>query len=143
MSSVALKRRLLIRGIMDFAPLIAIVVALVGIGWGTWHTISAWHRGIYAGFHYGDAKGVVVRSLVADYGKDFAAKMHFANPPVVNTHGKANIFGKKQLRVFHVIGPAGTKYCITVSDPGYYWTGDKQTGIDVGGATLTQKNCKF
>lgn len=142
MTTVALYGRRAIGEIISWWPIILGVIALASFGYLAYNGIDRYYRGIYAGFHYEDARGVAIRSLVVQYGRDVAADLRFAVPPVVNSHSR-NLFIDGQIRIFHLRGPRGTKYCVSVWNPGSYWTGDTHTGIEVGGDTQIAKNCKF
>lgn len=146
MSAVALHGRrvaaVLWDGVLFIWPLVMIVG---GVALATFFVIVVslrWHHGIYAGFHYDGARNVAVRSLIVKYGRDEAAQFRFADPPVVNTHS-SSLFVDGQIRVFHLYGPRGSRYCVSVWDPGRYWTGRDQSGVNIGGETTIKKGCTF
>lgn len=100
---------------------------------------SAYQRGIYAGFHYDDARKVattaLTNQLVSQYGMEKVHNMsiHLGRPDVVNTHA-VEPFGAigRQLRVFHFIASDGVRYCVTV------WT---SAGSNPG--SNVEKGCQF
>jgi hypothetical protein len=125
MTVVAIHSRRAARLWFRLFPFIAVAVVLALAATGIYTGISRYYRGKYAGFHYDAARRVAINALVVKYGRDTAAGFRFADPPVVNTHSRS-IFIDGQIRVFHLYGRQGTRYCISVWGPGYYWTGSQR-----------------
>lgn len=86
---------------------------------------GTWHRGIYAGFHYKDAKQYVREVTSWNLGYDFSRKLRMGVPDVKNTHAVGTLFGgsgsKRQIRVFHLLGPRGVRWCVSVWDGARNW----------------------
>lgn len=142
MSAIALQGRRALSLALDIWPII-VVLAAIAIGAFTVVTeVSSYYRGKYAGMHYGTAKSVAINALIVKYGRSTAGTMHFAVPPVVNTHSRS-LFRDGQVRVFHVVGQAGARYCITVWNPRENFSGNNRTGIDIGGDASIVKGCSF
>jgi len=109
---------------------LAVGVAAAAI-WAPVFSIINWQRGIYAGFHYNDAKRFAGYALVGEYGAALTRQLVLAKPDVVNTH-IAGPWGGEQVRIFHFVGPRGVKYCVSV------WHDGRDTD-----RWQVQKWCKF
>lgn len=146
MNAVAHQGRRVIGGAVDlFVTLLPFFIIAAVLAVGSWQVAEAfgrWERGIYAGFHYVDAKKVAINALVVQYGRDNASRLRLADPPVVNTHSRS-LLVDGQIRVFHLIGPRGTRYCVSVWNPRYNWSAANKTGINIGGDVKIEKGCTF
>lgn len=121
-------------------PYLVLLAVLAGGVFAIVNGIERYHKGIYAGFHYVDAKRTAINAMIVTYGYDFVNKSTFAHPPVVNTH-QYGLLNSGQVRIFHIYGPRGTRYCVSVWNPGDNWTDNNK--INIGGDYNIVKNCHF
>lgn len=126
---------------VPFFQTLLILGILAGIFSAIYFPVTIWHRGNYAGFHFGDGQAVASRAMIATYGQEFASNIKYATPPVYNTHFNNVVQGTGQVRVYQMIGARGVHYCVSVWNPGPNWT--KGHKIDVGAEYQVVKGCTF
>ena len=103
------------------------IISLGTLAAGIWSIvwgIENWQHGIYAGFHYGGAKQYVAEVMAENQGWAFVQQLKLDKPDVINTHSRGLLQGGQQIRVFHLIGPRGVRWCVSVWDGGYRWNSD-------------------
>lgn len=119
--------KVIISSVLTVGAIAAIVWAIV---WAAMNDA----RGDYAGIHYGDARTQAIQVMAIRYGGKLATQMRLGVPDVVNTHLKNSaLIGDDQVRIFHLIGPRGIKYCVPI------WS----DGSLSAEANAIAKNCKF
>lgn len=115
---------------------VTIVTAVVVVAAAITIPIVLHENGIYAGFAYGDGVNAVEHIIADKYGLEQLNRMRLAKPPVVKTHlneitqktTKSNSFlGSGQVRVYHLIGYTGVRWCVGIWD-WYYHSGSYYYG---------------
>jgi hypothetical protein len=139
-------------GVRDNLGRIAVIVSVAatagGGAFGIYSAGSAYRDGIYASMHFNDAQNAAISVMAKSYGRDVLAGMRFANPNVVNTHLQVfkqpwtktdnvqDLADNGQVRVFHILGRRGVKYCTGVWDSGF---GHQSPHVKY----FVTKGCKF
>lgn len=125
---------------------LATILVIVGIAAGITVPIVLHQKGIYGGYSYGDGVSAVEHVLADKYGLEQLNRMRLANPPVVKTHlnlitqktTKSNSFlGSGQVRVYHLIGRAGVRWCVGIWDDYFH------SGSYYYGRYFIIKNCRW
>ena len=107
----------------------ALVLGVVGAAiWSIVFASMNWQRGIYAGMHGNDARGIVTRQMASQYGTTLLGRMRYIGEK--KTHLVAGRLGP-QMRVYRFLGPAGTRYCASEWPIGGHFVVNVQKGCHV------------
>lgn len=124
-TTVNLRRAIFSERAKDVLFGFAILGVVAGIACAIVFPVITWQRGIYAGFHYNDAQSYVQDVMARNEGLAYSKEFRLATPNVINTHTTPYLYGTSgQVRIFHLIGPRGVKWCVAVWDGGYSWNRD-------------------
>lgn len=121
----------------------AMVIALIGafiygcVVFAQWNI--RWHNGIWAGMHQSSALFHAEQAMIVTYGRSYASKLHFANPPAVKIHSYG-LLSTGQAWNVHVTGQ-NKRWCVTVWNPTDNWS--KSHKVNVGSYYSIRRGCSW